>query len=69
MPDSTGITGPDDPRLRRVIVEHEVAPGSLLQRMSMIPTEISRPAPQPIDPHALYSKIKPLGRVRVRQSR
>ncbi len=69
MPDSYGITGPSDPKLRRVIVEHEVEPGSLLQKMSMIPTEKSKLAPERVDPHALHSNIRPLGRIRVRKAK
>jgi hypothetical protein len=69
MPDSTGITRPDDPRLRRIIVEHEVAPGSLLQRMSGIPSQASRLDPEPVTAHSLHLNFKPLGRVRARQPR
>jgi hypothetical protein len=69
MQDVTLASKPDHQWLRRVIVEHEVAPVSLLQRMTNIP---SGPAPlnlEPVVEHSLHLKVMPIGRIRARQNR
>ena len=55
--------------LSRVIVEHEVEPATLLQRMAETPSAASVAPTVPVAEHPLHAKLTPVGRIRARRDR
>ena len=69
MREVTAVTKVNYPDLRRVIVEHEVEPTTLLQRMAETPAAASEAPTVPVAEHPLHAKLTPVGRVRARKDR
>jgi hypothetical protein len=65
----THLTKADYRQLRRVIVEHEIAPATLLQRMASVPAEAAEPNLVSQAEHPLHATVTPIGRVRARKDR
>jgi hypothetical protein len=59
----------DYQKLRRVIVEHEIAPATVLQRMASVPAAAAEPHVVPETEHPLHATVTPIGRVRARKDR
>jgi hypothetical protein len=69
MDEITRVTKTDYRQLRRVIVEHEIAPATLLQRMASVPAAAVEPHLVLQLEHPLHATITPIGRVRARKDR
>ena len=69
MREVTAVTKANYRELRRVIVEHEVEPTTLLQRMAETPSEASVAPIVPVAEHPLHATLAPVGRVRARKDR
>ena len=65
----TAVTRANYRELRRVIVEHEVEPTTLLQRMAETPSAASVAPTVPVAEHPLHATLTPVGRVRSRKDR
>ena len=69
MHEVTRVDKTDYRKLRRVIVEHEIAPATLLQRMASVPAAAVEPHVVPQAEHPLHATLTPVGRVRSRKDR
>ncbi len=65
----TRLPKADYRQLRRVIVEHEIAPATLLERMASVPAAAVEPHLVPQAEHPLHATVTPIGRVRARKDR
>ena len=65
----TRLPKADYRQLRRVIVEHEIAPATLLERMASVPAAAVEPHLVPQPEHPLHATVTPIGRVRARKER
>ena len=65
----TRLPKADYRQLRRVIVEHEIEPASLLERMASVPAAAVEPHLVPKAEHPLHATLTPIGRVRARKER
>lgn len=63
------IVKTDYRKLRRVIVEHEIAPATVLQRMASVPAAAVEPHLVPQAEHPLHATVTPVGRVRAPKDR
>jgi hypothetical protein len=69
MREVTAVAKANYRELRRVIVEHEVEPTTLLQRMAETPSAASVAPTVPVAEHPLHATLTPVGRVRARNKR
>jgi hypothetical protein len=69
MHEVTRVDKMDYRKLRRVIVEHEIAPATVLQRMASVPAAAVEPHLVPQPEHPLHATVTPIGRVRARKDR
>ena len=69
MRDVTCVATADYRQLRRIIVEHEIAPAYLLQRMVDSAVASVTPRVEPMAAHPLHATVTPIGRVRARKDR
>jgi hypothetical protein len=69
MHEVTRVDKMDYRKLRRVIVEHEIAPAIVLQRMASVPAAAVEPHLVPQPEHPLHATVTPIGRVRARKDR
>jgi hypothetical protein len=69
MHEVTRVDKTDYRKLRRVIVEHEIAPATVLQRMASVPAAAVEPHLVPQPEHPLHATVTPIGRVSPRKDR
>jgi hypothetical protein len=69
MHEVTRVDKLDYRKVRRVIVEHEIAPATVLQRMASVPAAAVEPHLVPQPEHPLHATVTPIGRVRARKDR
>jgi len=69
MHEVTRVDKMDYRKLRRVIVEHEIAPATVLQRMASVPAAAVEPHLVPQPEHPLHATVTPIGRVSPRKDR
>jgi len=65
----TRVPKVDHRQLRRVIVEHEIAPATILERMASVPAAAVDARLEPQLEHPLHATLTPIGRVRARKER
>jgi len=65
----TRVPKMDARQLRRVIVEHEITPATILERMASVPAAAVEAHVEPQLEHPLHATVTPIGRVRARKDR
>ncbi|HZD47862.1 MAG TPA: hypothetical protein VE178_03885 [Silvibacterium sp.] len=69
MHEVTCVATADYRQLRRIIVEHEIAPASLVLRMAGSAAASAASRVEPMAAHPLHATVTPIGRVRARKDR